>query len=295
MKTHTLITLFLLSTLTTFSQSFNQEQKTLGKSPKLLGKINQEALSSAPYDSWFTTNKEAYEPDKKIVQELTPLLSQYTIEAYMGTWCGDSKREVPRMYKVLEKANFNLDRLTLIGVDNTKENYKQSPGGEHEGKTIHRVPTFIIKKNGKEIQRIVESPVVSLENDLLTLITKTYTPQHFIVSQASTLLKDYGVMKFTKKEKAIAKKLLPVAESLSQLNTYGNVLYAAAQYDQAIAILRLNTILYPKEARVYRNLASTYESLGDHNEALKNFKIVLQIDPTDDASQKAITRIQSEM
>jgi len=79
----------------------------------------------------------------------------------MGTWCGDSKREVPRFIKVLEAANFPVDNLKIVAVDRRKEQYKKSPTGEEWGLSIKRVPTFIFYKNGKESNRIIESPRLS--------------------------------------------------------------------------------------------------------------------------------------
>jgi len=236
MKSRILLLSLLLSSFITVSQSFNTEVVHPERGSKLLGKINQQALSSESFSTWFVKNKEAYTPQATVVSALAPVLKEYTIEAYMGTWCGDSKREVPRFYKTLEAAGFPLDRLTLIAVDNNRAHYKQSPGGEHEGKTIHRVPTFIIKKDGVEHNRIVESPVSTLEEDLLAIIENTYVPNHAIVQEASKLLSNYGPAKFAKKSKRIARDLKPLAQNLYQLNTYSNVLFYDGRVDSALAI-----------------------------------------------------------
>lgn len=86
----------------------------------LLGKINKKALLRDSYE-WFIQKKENYTPQPAIITQLSELLNGYAITAFMGTWRGDSKREVPRFYKVLEEANFPLERLTLIAVDRKKE------------------------------------------------------------------------------------------------------------------------------------------------------------------------------
>ncbi len=97
----------------------------------------------------------------------------------MGTWCKDSKREVPRFYKILENAKFQKNKISLIGVDSTKENYKKSPTGEEKGLNIIRVPTFIFYKNGIDVNRIIEYPIESLEKDLLKIIKgETYIPNY---------------------------------------------------------------------------------------------------------------------
>jgi thiol-disulfide isomerase/thioredoxin len=90
-----------------------------------------------------------------------------SIKIVMGTWCPDSRREVPRFMRVLNAWQFPTDKLTFIGVDDTK----QSPVGEYDKLDIHRVPTFIIYKNNLEAGRIIENPATSLEQDLVNILT----------------------------------------------------------------------------------------------------------------------------
>jgi thiol-disulfide isomerase/thioredoxin len=195
---HLLIIWICLSSFTIFAQSFNKEINK-GNKKVLLGKINQEALSSKPYQEWFQKNKDAYTPKIEVINNLKPKLENYTITAFMGTWCGDSKRDIPKLYAVLEAVNFPLDRLTIIAVARESNSYKQSPGGEHEGQNIHRVPTIIIYKNGEEVNRMIESPVVSLEEDLLNIIEGTYISNHNLVTVTNNLLQTHGPEKLVKK------------------------------------------------------------------------------------------------
>ena len=51
----------------------------------------------------------------------------------MGTWCGDSKREVPRFYKILDEMGVKEQDIQLYNLDNRGDAYKQSPGGEEKG------------------------------------------------------------------------------------------------------------------------------------------------------------------
>ena len=85
----------------------------------------------------------------------------------MGTWCPDSRREVPRFMRILDVWKFHLTKVTFIGVDNAK----LSPVGEYEKLKIQRVPTFIIYKNNIEAGRIIENPVTSLEQDMVNILT----------------------------------------------------------------------------------------------------------------------------
>ena len=101
-----------------------------------------------------------------VVNQIKPLLKDVKIKAVMGTWCGDSRREVPQFYKILDLCEFNYKNLEMITVDRTKK----SPGNEQEGLEVTHVPTFIFYKNGKEINRYVEFARYSLEKDMLAIL-----------------------------------------------------------------------------------------------------------------------------
>jgi hypothetical protein len=86
----------------------------------------------------------------------------------MGTWCPDSRREVPRFLHVLDLWKFPPEKVTFIGVDDAKI----SPVGEYTGLGIQRVPTFILYKNNIEAGRIIENPVTSLEQDIVNILKR---------------------------------------------------------------------------------------------------------------------------
>jgi len=272
------LTLMLTSQITT-AQSLNKEIDAGGKSPSLLGKINKEGLSSNSYASWFTKNFNAYVPAQNSIDSLESHLPKYTITAFMGTWCGDSKREVPKFYKVLNHANFPMERLTMVAVSRNRETYKQSPGGEHEGLNIHRVPTFIIYKNGKEVNRIVEKPVTSLEEDLLNIIEKDYTSNYHGVTLVNELLTELDTKSFNRKQKRLLPKLKTQVKGTGELNTYASVLFSAHKKEESIIAARINTLLFPEEPSTYTSLANKLAKTNKKEEALENYEKALSIDP----------------
>jgi len=184
MKLSFLLTTLLFSFyLTSFSQHTNQEVILENQQPFLLGEITAKTLSSNSYRSWYEQNFENYEADQNKIDVLKDKLSSFNILVFMGTWCGDSKREVPRFLKILELADFPLENLKIVALDKRKESYKKSPQGEEWGLNIRRVPTFIFYKNGKEVNRIIETPVTSLEDDILKIISE----QEYIPNYTSSL------------------------------------------------------------------------------------------------------------
>lgn len=161
------------------SQSINQKAIDHNGREILLGKIDKNGLTQNSFAKWFVPNYEKYKTDTETINSIKKELKKYSITAFMGTWCGDSKREVPKFYKVLEAVDFPMDQLTFVAVDNAKTNYKKSPSGEEKGLNIKRVPTYIFYKKGKEINRIIENPIVSLEKDIMAIVTgKDYVPNY---------------------------------------------------------------------------------------------------------------------
>lgn len=92
--------------------------------------------------------------------------SDYKLLLFAGAWCEDSEVQVPIIMDVLIKTGVNTEKFNLFGVDRDK---REGSGTAAKFK-IEKVPTLIILKSGKEIGRIVESPKVSWEDDMRTLI-----------------------------------------------------------------------------------------------------------------------------
>jgi thiol-disulfide isomerase/thioredoxin len=150
--------------------SCNAQQKVTAeknKSGDLIGFANKESFNQAPYKTWFTQKLDAYKPDEATISALKVGLKGVTIKGFMGTWCGDSKRETPHFYKVLELADFNFKKLDLVTLNRSK----RTPDNLQEGLDIKRVPTFIFYREGTEIGRYVEYARESLEKDMLKIVS----------------------------------------------------------------------------------------------------------------------------
>ena len=99
-------------------------------------------------------------------------LEDISVVIMFGTWCHDSKREVPRMLRILDSAGVRTEQISLIGVDTNKE----EPKGQEKTYNLRNTPTLILLKNGEEVGRIIERPNVSLEADLINLMTRSLEP-----------------------------------------------------------------------------------------------------------------------
>jgi thiol-disulfide isomerase/thioredoxin len=130
----------------------------------LEGRISQKDLSTRY--AWFEDTKQKYMPDAGVVEALLPYSPELHFVVVMGTWCSDSRKQVPAFYSLMDALHISGKRIELIGVDRQK----RSGDVDVARLRIEYVPTFIVYYKGKEIGRIVETPKVSLEEDLLALL-----------------------------------------------------------------------------------------------------------------------------
>ena len=132
----------------------------------LLGIINRKGLEGELFEAWFDENYQGHILDSATVQAIKPLMKDVTLKVFMGSWCEDSHREVPALFKILDATDYNYDRLELIAVTHDKD----TPQGYEKDFDIEYVPTIIISRNGEVLNRIVEYPQMTLEKDLLTIL-----------------------------------------------------------------------------------------------------------------------------
>ncbi|HSL86309.1 MAG TPA: thioredoxin family protein [Bacteroidales bacterium] len=133
----------------------------------LLGYVSLFQMTRLPHSEWYESGFRNYRFDENIAEKIRGVLpEEISITIVLGTWCPDSRREVPRFMRLLNYLKFPEEKLTFIGVDNVK----LSPITEYEALNIERVPTFIFYKNNIEIGRIIEVPVTSLEQDMLNIL-----------------------------------------------------------------------------------------------------------------------------
>lgn len=118
--------------------------------PPLLGHLTR--VQVRDYESWKSLFDQPYAPDSTAVETIRPRAADVTVLLIMGTWCGDSKREVPRFFAIMDAAGLPESAVTMVGVDRTKKDTE----GLTEKWGVTRVPTFILLRNGQEVGRVVE-------------------------------------------------------------------------------------------------------------------------------------------
>lgn len=133
----------------------------------LVGSIEQEDLQQAPHMAWFDPMYQSYNPSEKELKVIQENINDYEIKLFMGTWCADSQREVPKFLKLLELSDFNMDNLEIKAV----EEDKTLPNNKQQEYDVVYVPTIIFLKDGKEVNRFVEFPQETLEKDIAAIVS----------------------------------------------------------------------------------------------------------------------------
>ncbi|MCG3120127.1 MAG: hypothetical protein ALAOOOJD_02752 [bacterium] len=123
----------------------------------------------------------AYQPAENAVQLLRCYEEPVTVLIFFGSWCSDSKREVPHFYTTLKLADNKNFSAQLFGLDRTKKDAH----GFVEAFKIDKVPTFIFLRGAREwaanghavtaqtqgeLGRITEEPSISLEQDWVNIL-----------------------------------------------------------------------------------------------------------------------------
>jgi len=135
----------------------------------LIGYAQKSDFLKKQYKGWFEHQYKNYKTDKETIKKIKKNINGVSVLCFMGTWCGDSKRETPRFYKIMEEANFDFKRnFKLIALNRSKK----TPDNLQLGLKIIRVPTFIFYKDEEEIGRYVEYPRESMEKDILKILTR---------------------------------------------------------------------------------------------------------------------------
>jgi len=141
---------------------------TIDDNMMLLGKITRKGLKGKEFIEWHKENFNGHTLDTITIESLKPELKDVSIQVFMGTWCSDSQREVPALFKILDATKYDYTKLEIVAVSHEKE----TPNHLEKGMDIQYVPTIILYKKGEEIGRYVEFAQEDLEKDLLSIINE---------------------------------------------------------------------------------------------------------------------------
>jgi thiol-disulfide isomerase/thioredoxin len=132
----------------------------------LVGDVTREQIEEA-VPEWAQAESES-SPDPEACRALASVERGAEVTVFLGTWCGDSRREVPRLWKAIDAAGGTVPfQIHYVGVDHAKK----EPAAEIAKEGVRYLPTFIVRRDGHEVGRIVETSPNGIESDLLALLS----------------------------------------------------------------------------------------------------------------------------
>jgi hypothetical protein len=163
----TILIVLLFSSIAGLTQELNRKvNDEKAEEEILIGPCNKDGLLEGEFGIYFDEYYSGYEPDKQIIKALRTKKEGVSVTIVLGTWCHDSKEQVPRFYKILNKLKWKDDYLEQYCVNTSKV----ADSMDVSKYDIVRVPTFIFYRDGQEIGRIIETPVKTLESDMLMIL-----------------------------------------------------------------------------------------------------------------------------
>lgn len=166
-----LTSLLALSSLVTSAQTLNKKVEDSFKHKQvMLNQCTRDSLTSFPeFKDSYDIHYNNYTVDSTTIAQLKKLTKGIKMKVVLGTWCGDSKLQVPHFFRLTDALSIAEKNIDLISVNGEKK----AENGLLDGLAIERVPTFIFfDKKGIEIGRITESPKKTFEADMLQILAK---------------------------------------------------------------------------------------------------------------------------
>lgn len=134
--------------------------------PVLVGALERERIEAA-VPEWVRVQVES-EIDAAAAQALAAVPPGAELTVYLGTWCEDSRREIPRLWRALDETGGLVPfEIRYVGVDREKE----EPAELLRGAGLEYVPTLVVHRDGREVGRVVEESPEGIEIHLLALLT----------------------------------------------------------------------------------------------------------------------------
>ena len=151
-----------------WGQEYNRTTYPEGsETPMLIGACNRDAFALPEFQSWFDKEYESYVPDGAFMSALKDMsIENLSFTIVLGTWCPDSRREVPRFFRIIDDLGIPDEQIRMLSLDRNKS----IPGEDISELKVYFVPTFILHRNGIELGRIVEMPENTIEADILDML-----------------------------------------------------------------------------------------------------------------------------
>ncbi|MBX3044931.1 MAG: hypothetical protein KIT33_09730 [Candidatus Kapabacteria bacterium] len=117
---------------------------------------------------WNIVAAESYQTDKIQIDRIKELVNTGDISFVIiaGSWCGDTKSELPKLIKIFDECNIDSVQYRIIGVGRDKK----ITDTDIDNIEIKLVPTLLIYKELELVGKIEEFPEYSWEQDIVIVL-----------------------------------------------------------------------------------------------------------------------------
>lgn len=138
------------------------------KSEIMIGYCTLDGIRDTGFLASYQKEYDQFGPNKLLMNQMYSLLNGITVTIVMGTWCSDSRVQVPRFMRLFDDLEHSFATPTFICVDQNKK----AGDVDIQNLNILKVPTFIVYYQGRELGRIIETPTTTLDQDFLNILKK---------------------------------------------------------------------------------------------------------------------------
>ncbi len=134
--------------------------------PPMVGEVTLEQLYAR--HPVYQRRAAAYQPDPEMLEVLAGLGEDIDVVAFFGTWCQICKEHLPALLSTIDHTGNPHLKLTLVALDESAS----EPADWIEACGVGYItPTFVVRVDKMEVGRIEEAPRVSVEADLVDILT----------------------------------------------------------------------------------------------------------------------------
>jgi thiol-disulfide isomerase/thioredoxin len=138
---------------------------TLAPSPPVLGNRTLDELLAAMPD--YRRTAANYKPDAAAIAKLKAQTEPAELQVFFGSWCSHCEQMVPRLVRVLEDGKPKQLTVSFHGVPQGRT----PPDPEADAAGIQALPTGIVRRDGKEIARLMDDDWEAPEKSLVAVLS----------------------------------------------------------------------------------------------------------------------------
>ena len=150
------------------AQNTHRQKLELAIQPDLKSTDSVQKTLAGKFKESIVTEYNNYIPDNQTMDRLRKCWNDsVVVKVIGGNWCSDTRRELPRLCRVLDGVGANADNFGYYKVNKDKQPLSQDFSVEYP---VKKVPSVFVFRSGKLVGQIIETPSKSWESNLLKLL-----------------------------------------------------------------------------------------------------------------------------